>query len=282
MEMLQLRYFYESSQNENFARTAEKYMVPATSVSAAIKRLEKELGCQLFDRSCNRVVLNQNGKRFQQALCVIFRELDEAVENLLPGQTDDREIKMLVRAVRSNITDYIIEYKQKNPHVTFKTVFDFTETAFQNYDIIIDEKTDAYPEYDNFELFTMRLCIKAASSDPLCKRTLTMKQLCNQNFISWGEQSNLHKILLNACKNAGFLPNIVVKTNDIVCYEKLLQSGIGIGLARESQTDVGFGKTRNLDISDFDELYTVYSYYKRHACYGNVESFLSFLKTKAV
>ena len=34
MELLQLRYFYESAKNENFAKTAEKYMVPASSVSA--------------------------------------------------------------------------------------------------------------------------------------------------------------------------------------------------------------------------------------------------------
>ena len=31
MELLQLRYFYESAKNENFAKTAEKYMVPASS-----------------------------------------------------------------------------------------------------------------------------------------------------------------------------------------------------------------------------------------------------------
>ena len=46
MELLQLRYFYESAKNENFAKTAEKYMVPASSISASVKRLEEELGCQ--------------------------------------------------------------------------------------------------------------------------------------------------------------------------------------------------------------------------------------------
>lgn len=47
MEFLQLRYFYESAQNENFAKTAEKFMVPASSVSASVKRLEQELGVEL-------------------------------------------------------------------------------------------------------------------------------------------------------------------------------------------------------------------------------------------
>ena len=55
MEFLQLKYFYESAKHESFAKTAEIYMVPTTSVSASVRRLEKELGCSLFDRSANRI-----------------------------------------------------------------------------------------------------------------------------------------------------------------------------------------------------------------------------------
>ena len=43
MELLQLRYFFESAKSESFSKTAEKYMVPITSVSASVKRLEREL-----------------------------------------------------------------------------------------------------------------------------------------------------------------------------------------------------------------------------------------------
>ena len=38
MEILQLRYFYESAKTGSFARTAEAFMVPTTSVSASVKR----------------------------------------------------------------------------------------------------------------------------------------------------------------------------------------------------------------------------------------------------
>ena len=69
MELLQLRYFYESAKNENFSKTASMFLVPTTSVSAAIKRLETELGCKLFDRTANRIRLNSNGQLLQQALC---------------------------------------------------------------------------------------------------------------------------------------------------------------------------------------------------------------------
>ena len=49
MEFLQLRYFYESAKNKSFAVTAKNHMVPTSSVSASVKRLEKEFGTNLFD-----------------------------------------------------------------------------------------------------------------------------------------------------------------------------------------------------------------------------------------
>ena len=43
MDILQLRYFYDSANYLSISKTAEKYGVPATSVSASIRRLEDEL-----------------------------------------------------------------------------------------------------------------------------------------------------------------------------------------------------------------------------------------------
>ena len=275
MELLQLRYFYESAKTESFAKTAEKYMVPTSSVSASVKRLEKELGIKLFDRSYNTISLNANGKKFQQSICAIFSELDTAVHSITSSPIDDREIKILVRATRQKITESIIEYNSSHPNIKFKTVFDFSETNFEKYDIIIDEKADVYSDFDNFELSTLQIRLKASLKSTLCNKKLTLKQLSTQPFISWGEQSNMHKILLRACNNAGFTPNIIVHSNDIACNERLIGSGIGIGLGSSTTKSTTF-----LDISDFDERYTVYCYYKSQSNYGNVEHFLNFLKSK--
>ena len=276
MELLQLRYFYESAQCESFAKTAEKYMVPTTSVSASVKRLEKELGCQLFERTANRITLNQSGKRLQQSLCAAFAEIDGAVDALSAPQNDTREIRMLVRAIRSNITERIINYNEKHPHIAFATSFDFGEQDLEKYDVIIDRKCDDYPDREGFELCSMRLRIKAAAGHPLARKKHTLGQLCNQRFISWGEQSNIHRILLEACRRAGFTPTIAVTTNDKACYERLITAGVGIGITREDSGTEGV----YLDVSDFDEHYTVYAYYKKQAYYGNVKHFIDFLRTE--
>ncbi len=281
MEILQLRYFFESAKNESFTKTAEKFMVPTSSVSASVRLLEKELGCKLFDRAYNRIILNNNGKRLQHALLSAFSELDQAVKDLSDASADKREIKMLVRAMRSDITDYIIEYSKQHPSITFKAIFDYENSSYENYDIIIDEKTDTYNGYEMFELFNMRIRLKVASNNSLLGRKVTLKQLYNKSFVSLDEKSNMHKILIQACKRAGFSPNIVAQINDIQCHEKMIASGIGIGLGRENAHMSDTEKISYLDVTDFDERYVVYAYYKKQSAYGNVKKFLDFLENKS-
>ena len=282
MELLQLRYFFESAQNESFAQTAEKYMVPATSVSASVRRLEKELGCTLFDRSCNRIMLNDNGRKLKQSLSLIFSELDQTVDSLTSTGTDTRTIKMLVRAMRDPITDHIIEYRSKHPHITFKTVFDFNERNIGNYDIIIDEENDCYPEYEKFVLYTTHIRFRASKDNPLCQKKLTLKQLANQPFVSIGENNSMHKILLDTCERAGFVPNIVVQSNDLRCNQNFIAADVGLGLGRDYP---GASLPENmvyLDVVDFNEKQNICGYYKKQAAYGNVEHFLKFLKTRGM
>lgn len=282
MELLQLRYFYESAKNESFAKTAEKYMVPATSVSASVKRLEKELDCELFHRSCNSIMLNNNGKKLRDSLSVIFEELDQTISSLSSIGKYFREIKMLVRAMRGEITDRIIEYKTKNPHIAFKTVFDFDETNFSEYDIIIDEETDKYSGYEKIVLYTTRIRLRASIKSPLCGKKLTLKQLSNQPFVSIGENNGMHNILINACKKAGFQPDIVVKSNDLMCNKKFVEAGIGIGLAREYSKSSPSTTTAYLNVTDFNEEQVICIYYKKDDSFENFKHFLEYLKSKDI
>jgi DNA-binding transcriptional LysR family regulator len=41
MELLQLKYFCDAAQTENFSRTAEKFSVPVPGVTQSIKRLKR-------------------------------------------------------------------------------------------------------------------------------------------------------------------------------------------------------------------------------------------------
>ena len=279
MEILQLRYFYESAKNENFTATATKYMVPVSAVSSSVKRLEKELGCQLFDREANRIRLNDRGKLFQQSLCTVFHELDDTIEKLTDHKDDFREIKLMVRGMRRNITDLITEYKAIYPDTAFKIAFEQEGVDFRDYDVIIDEENPRYSEYERIELYSMQLSLKCCADNPLCNRTLSLNQLCNQPFVVMDTNGNMNRILVKACNRVGFHPEIAVVCNDIECYEKFIASNMGIGIGRKSQDPAE--KVADLVVLDFKERYTLYAYYNEKEYYGKVKSFVEFIKNKS-
>lgn len=275
MELLQLRYFFDAAALGSFALTAEKYMVPTTSVSASVKRLERELGCRLFERTPNRIHLNENGKRLQQSLYLVFRELDTAVRDLTAPPEDTRSIRMLVRAVRGQVTDRIVAFRACHPEIAFRTVLDVSPHAHADFDVIVDTKSDAYTGFDAFPLASLRMRLMASEAHPLADKPIPLSRLAAEPFVSWGEGSNMQRILVRACARAGFSPLVAVEAGDKECYEKLIASGVGIGLGREDRAMPGCVPLR---VTDFDERYTAYVFCKPEANYGNVKKFLDFLK----
>lgn len=279
MELLQLRYFYESAKNGTFAKTAEKYNVPAASVSAAIKRLEKDLGCKLFNRTSNRIILNDNGKSFMASISTVLDELDQAVDKLSTF-SEMSNINLLVRAMRGHITDYIIEYKKNYPQTVFKTVFNFDEANYDTYDIIIDELTDKYEGYEKFELCTTTLQLCVSPSSTLCGRKLSLTQLSKEPFIAISENNGMTKLFINACKRVGFVPNIIVQSNDLYCCHKFIEADIGIIIDRQFPGMPPSFHYGILDVVDFNEKQTICVYYKKHLQQSSLQHFLNFLKSK--
>ena len=103
-----------------------------------------------------------------------------------------------------------------------------------------------------------------------------MKQLKDQSFLTMG--GNIEASIINACADAGFTPNIVARINDIVCYRKMMLSGIGIGYRRDQGNNPIEGLCY-LDVTDFKLIQRMCVYYKKDID-GPVRNFLEFLRTK--
>ena len=280
MELLQLRYFFESAKNENFAKTAEKYMVPASSISASVKRLEDELGCKLFERRSNKIALNENGKQLQSSLSVIFDELDQTIEKIRGNKPQKTEIRILVLAMREHICNIMFEYQKLYPHIHFVAMFDVDNNSEAEYDLIIDKENNTYQEYKRRELGNYKICFKAVPEHPLVGKELTMIDLRNERFITLEYELGLNSTLFECCKGAGFYPNIVLQTNDRQCFQHSARAGIGIGLWLKSELAPPPSGLVDLNVKDLHLRHTLYLYYKNNIVSEQHKDFINFLTSK--
>ncbi|MBQ4612525.1 MAG: LysR family transcriptional regulator [Clostridia bacterium] len=280
MDLLQLRYFYDSANLLSISKTAEKYGVPSTSVSASIRRLEEELGCKLFERLPNRILLNDKGIQMRDSMKIVFDELDNMLHAISDTADDNKEIKILVRAIRSAITEQVIRYKSRHAHARFKLTADFNENRIDDFDIIIDTENDTFAGYSRLPLCTQQIQLYSAANSPLCSRKFQLHQLAKEPFVVMSLQGNHTHILIESCKKAGFTPNIIAQVNDSACFYKIISSGVAIGVTGEIHESNSSAITAitPLKVSDFQHKQKICLYYKTDCNHGNVRRFVAYMK----
>jgi DNA-binding transcriptional LysR family regulator len=82
VELRHLRYFLAVAEELNFSRAAERLHIAQPALSAQIRALEAQLGCELFTRTTRKVELTANGRLLLDDAREIVRRSDEAVAKL--------------------------------------------------------------------------------------------------------------------------------------------------------------------------------------------------------
>ena len=90
LELRHLRYFLAVAEELNFSRAAERLHIAQPALSAQIRTLETQLGCQLFVRTTRRVELTPSGKVLLEDARDILARADDAVAKLRAAARGER------------------------------------------------------------------------------------------------------------------------------------------------------------------------------------------------
>src|SRR5215831_9907978 len=82
METRLLKIFCAVAENGSLVTAAGKLRLTPSALSHALKDLEGQLGCRVFERAGKRMILNQAGEQFLSRIRPLLAALEEAAESL--------------------------------------------------------------------------------------------------------------------------------------------------------------------------------------------------------
>ncbi len=132
MDIYQLRYFLAVVETGSFTRAADRTFVTQPTLSAGIKKLEQQIGHELFERSNRRVFLTDAGTRFLPRAKAILHECNMAQQVLdEAGKTPVLRIGVLTTLSNRQVGNLLASFREKMPNAAIE-ITDGTEQELEN------------------------------------------------------------------------------------------------------------------------------------------------------
>ncbi|MFE6227164.1 LysR family transcriptional regulator [Streptomyces sp. NPDC057854] len=248
MDIRQLRYFVTVAEEANFTRAAARLHLAQPGLSAQVRRLEKELGHQLLDRSGRSVTLTEVG----EAVLPYARAAITAVEAV--RQTADEYTGLLrghvtlglvagaaAAAHRFDLAGLLAGFHEDHPQVEIAVTEDTSERMLAalrrgELDIaVIGLTTEEPPPGVSLQVLVDEPLVAAVPPDdpaltPPDRTDIPLAELRDRPLISLPRGTGLRGVLDRACARAGFPPRIAFEAAAPLFLAQLAARGLGVAV----------------------------------------------------
>jgi len=239
MDIRQIQYFLSVVETGSFSAAADEHYISQSSLSKIIIALEKELEASLFDRSKRKVFLTEAGEAFLGHA----RKLDAAYKAMLvemdgyKAETDSFSIAAIPVLTQYGITTSIAQFRDEHPSIHFNLeeidgLNILPALDEHRFDLAITRHNYLDREkYLSMEISKDKLLVVVSKKNGHAKRSsISIKELSNDNFIVFDRVTDLHQLILDVCKKAGFDPTIFYSSHRKVSVFGLVGTNIGLAL----------------------------------------------------
>ncbi|WP_086818502.1 LysR family transcriptional regulator [Allokutzneria sp. NRRL B-24872] len=240
MELRQLEYFVAVAEEANFTKAAAREHVAQPGVSAQIRRLERELGEQLLDRSGRTVRLTEVGKAVlphaRAALAAVAGAKLAVAElaGLLRGRVD---VGVVTACGAVDLPSAMADFHEAHPGVevtlTEGNSADLLDAVRAGeLDLALVGLAGAPPEGINTHVVVdERLVAAVGPEDPLAEHAeITLGELRDRALICLPRGTGVRACLDQACAAAGLVPRIAFEASGPMMLEKLAVRGMGVAI----------------------------------------------------
>jgi DNA-binding transcriptional LysR family regulator len=240
MQPYQLTYFVAVAEASSFTRAAQRIRVVQSAVSAAVRQLERELGCDLFDRGHRGVTLTAEG------LALLPRAREALVSLELARDAVDRARGRLSGSVTLGMMDYagpldlgalLSEFHAMHPDVVVKlrqtmagSYSSLDEVRAGTLDLaLVSTLTNEVPGIQLDDLHAESLVFVCPADHPLADReSVSILDIASEDYIDfplgWGNRS----VVERAFETLGAFRTVRAEVTDFSLALTLVAKRLGV------------------------------------------------------
>lgn len=241
MELKQLEYFLTVSKLKSFTLAAEQMYVSQPGVTTAIKRLEEELGIQLFIRNKKNAALTAEGRVFFNHIEIIMNDVSKAITSVTELKNlNNGNIRIGLSPVTgvSVLTFILAKFHALYPSLSLTFIEDGSlqlqkqlEEGLIDFAIISIAGKDSLDILDIQPLGQQELRIALPTYHMFKdKKQLKLTNLANENLILFKENCLSRKIVLDMFRRSEIEPIISFSSNSVQTIKRFIVCGSGISL----------------------------------------------------
>ena len=246
MELRLLRYFVAVAEELHFGRAARRINIAQPPLSQQIRKLERELGAQLFVRSKRRVSLTASGEFLLEAARLILRQAEATVAGVrAAGRGVVGQLSIgLINAVtfHSHVFSVLRAFRQRCPGVavTLKVMTSVEQIrglAQGDIDVGLLRLPVRDKRIVTETILVEDLLVALPRGHRLVRSTaVPVRDLANEPFVMLpgGTGFGLFEQTITLCRKAGFTPHIAQDASELQTMSGLVAAGFGVCLIPSS------------------------------------------------
>ena len=258
ISLRQIEIFLKVVESQNLTKVANELGLSQSAVSMSIKELENIIGRKLFDRINKKLILNEIGRSFYQAVLPLFKKLTD-IETEFQNSEDKGNVRV---GASTTIIDYLMpsivcDYMGRYPNVKIdlkegntkdivtlvkegKIDMGFIEGEIEDSDIVK-------------EIIGQDELVVVSANEELKGKNLKLGDIADYRWVLREKGSGTRNVFLNYIKDSGVKLNIFLELGHTESIKSLLLSKKPITCISKLavHNELQNGALFELDIKDF-------------------------------
>lgn len=240
MNLHHLRVFLAVARRRSYSRAAGELFISQPTVSLQVKKLEEELGTELFDLLGKKVYLTEAGEtlfEYAQKIFTLVSEAQSAMEEL-----SDLQKGRLALGASTTPGIYLLpgvlgglkkDFPRAAIHLEISNTHKVVEAVMTNrLDLgVVGEEFTVHSELHIVHLLKDELTLITAPDHPLAKtKKARPGRLAKESFIMREQGSSTRKLVEETLRKEFIQPQVVMELDSVEAVKQAVAAGLGISL----------------------------------------------------